>query len=142
MLKSLPQALHKPAWYEGFMTRETTHKLMGGKLNVYPRENSGYWQCSAYLNGRNHRISTKEDSLARAKQVAGDWYLELRGKSPWTGHHHAALCRAFGCPTQTAPFWWCLPPSGGLKAPAQDFILRCSENRIGNCGSAMGLPDK
>lgn len=63
------------------MTRETTHKLMGGKLNVYRRENSGYWQCSAYLNGRNHRISTKEDSLARAKQIAEDWYLELRGKS-------------------------------------------------------------
>ncbi len=57
------------------------HELMGGKLHVYKRENSDYWQCSTYLNGRNHRRSTKEDSLERAKDVAEDWYLELRGKS-------------------------------------------------------------
>ncbi|MEZ5856681.1 MAG: phage integrase SAM-like domain-containing protein [Hyphomicrobiaceae bacterium] len=53
---------------------------MGGKLNVYKRENSRYWQCSTYLGGRNHRVSTKEESLALAKDFAEDWYLELRGK--------------------------------------------------------------
>jgi integrase len=58
-----------------------THELMGGKLHVYKRENSNYWQCSTYLKGRNRRISTKEESLAHAKQFAEDWYLELRGKS-------------------------------------------------------------
>lgn len=58
-----------------------THELMGGKLHVYKRENSSCWQCSTYLNGRNRRISTKEESLAHAKQFAEDWYLELRGKS-------------------------------------------------------------
>ena len=46
------------------------HELMGGKLHIYKRERSGYWQASAYLSGRNHRISTKEDSLARAKDIA------------------------------------------------------------------------
>lgn len=30
-----------------------THSLMGGKLHVYKRENSRYWQCSTYLNGKN-----------------------------------------------------------------------------------------
>jgi integrase len=54
---------------------------MGGKLHVYRRENSGYWQCSTYLAGKNWRISTKEDSLLRAKDIAEDWYLELRGKN-------------------------------------------------------------
>ncbi len=54
---------------------------MGGKVHVYRRENSSLWQCSTYLAGRNHRISTKEDSLSRAKEIAEDWYLELRGKS-------------------------------------------------------------
>src|SRR5688572_4242185 len=57
------------------------HSLMGGKLHIYKRPNSGYWQCSTYINGKNRRISTKEDGLARAKDIAEDWYLELRGKS-------------------------------------------------------------
>jgi integrase len=58
-----------------------SHTLFGGKVNIYKRENSSYWQCSTYLQGRNHRISTKEDSLQHAKEIAEDWYLELRGKS-------------------------------------------------------------
>ena len=57
------------------------HELMGGKLHVYRRENSGNWQCSTYLAGKNWRVSTKEDSLARAKDFAEDWYLGLKGKS-------------------------------------------------------------
>lgn len=53
---------------------------MGGKLHVYRRENSGQWQCSTYLAGKNHRVSTKTDSLAHAKDFAQEWYLELHGK--------------------------------------------------------------
>src|ERR1700680_5200059 len=56
------------------------HDLIGGKLHVYKRENSDAWQCSTYLAGKNHRVSTKEESLARAKDFAEDWYLELKGK--------------------------------------------------------------
>lgn len=56
------------------------HALMGGKLYVYKRENSTQWQCSTYLAGKNRRVSTKETSLARAKDFAEDWYLELHGK--------------------------------------------------------------
>jgi hypothetical protein len=58
-----------------------THKTMGGKVNVYRRENSDNWQCSIFLNGRNWRVSTHEDSLGRAKDFAEDWYLALRGKA-------------------------------------------------------------
>jgi integrase len=57
------------------------HELMGGKLHVYRRENSGYWQCATYLAGKNWRVSTKEDSLSLAKEIAEDWYLGLRGKN-------------------------------------------------------------
>jgi integrase len=57
------------------------HALMGGKLHVYRRENSGHWQCSTYLAGKNWRVSTKEESLALAKDFAEDWYLGLKGKS-------------------------------------------------------------
>ena len=56
------------------------HVLMGGRLHVYKRENSRYWQFATFLNGRNYRISTKEESLARAKDIAEDWYLDLKGK--------------------------------------------------------------
>ena len=57
-----------------------THVLLDGRLNLYKRSDSRYWQCAAYLNGRNHRASTREESLARAKDFAEDWYLDLRGK--------------------------------------------------------------
>ncbi len=56
------------------------HTILGGKVHVYQRENSSVWQCSAFLNSKNHRASTKEKSLSHAKEFAEDWYLELRGK--------------------------------------------------------------
>lgn len=49
---------------------------MGGKVNIYRRDNSDNWQCSIFLNGRNWRVSTHENSLGRAKNFAEDWYLK------------------------------------------------------------------
>ncbi len=56
------------------------HDLLGGRLHVYRRARSRFWQCSTYLGGREHRVSTKEESLARAKDFAEDWYLTMVGK--------------------------------------------------------------
>jgi integrase len=56
------------------------HELMGGRLHVYKRENSRYWQCATFLGGKNHRVSSKRDQLHEALDYAEDWYLELRGK--------------------------------------------------------------
>ncbi len=56
------------------------HTIMGGKVHVYRRESSSFWQCSTYLAGRNRRVSTREKRLAKAKDFAEGWYLELRGK--------------------------------------------------------------
>jgi len=56
------------------------HTILGGKVHVYRRPNSSSWQCASYLAGRNRRTTTKEDSLSKAKEVAEDWYLQLRGK--------------------------------------------------------------
>ena len=58
-----------------------THSILGGKVLLYRRGDGENWQCSASLNGRRHRKTTKEDSLAHAEEIAEDWYLELRGKS-------------------------------------------------------------
>lgn len=60
---------------------ETSHSVMGGKVHIFRRERSSRWQCSTYLEGREHRISAKTDSLAQAKAIAEDWYLTLRGKA-------------------------------------------------------------
>ncbi len=56
------------------------HSLLDGRVHVYKRENSDLWQCAASVNGRHFRVSTREESLALAKDFAEDWYLELRGK--------------------------------------------------------------
>ena len=56
------------------------HELYGGKLRIFRRPRSNYWQCKTFLAGREHRKSTKEESLALAKEYAEDWYLDLRGK--------------------------------------------------------------
>jgi len=55
------------------------HTILGGKVHVYKRPNSGCWQCSSYLGRKNRRTSTKEESLSKAKEIAEDWYLQLRG---------------------------------------------------------------
>jgi integrase len=57
-----------------------SHEMMDGKLHVYKRDRSPYWQCSTYLAGRNWRVSTKEESLAHAKDFAEDWYMGLKGQ--------------------------------------------------------------
>ena len=59
----------------------TTHTIFDGKVHLYRRPNSKFWQCSAYLAGRNRRVSTKRESLRQAEDFAEDWYLGLRGKA-------------------------------------------------------------
>lgn len=54
----------------------TTHSLMDGKLHLYRRPESKFWQCAAYLGGRNHRASTRHDNLAVAIEFARDWFME------------------------------------------------------------------
>ncbi len=54
------------------------HSILGDKVHVYRRENSGRWQCSTFMGGKNHRVSTGTDSLSLAKEFAEDWYFNLR----------------------------------------------------------------
>ena len=56
------------------------HRTLGDKVRIYRRRDGGKWHCSTYLKGKEWRKSTKEASLARAKDIAEDWYLELCGK--------------------------------------------------------------
>ena len=56
------------------------HRTLGDKVRIYRRREGGAWHCSTYLKGKEWRQSTKEKCLARAKDVAEDWYLELCAK--------------------------------------------------------------
>lgn len=56
------------------------HSILGVNVHICQPENSSIFQCTSYLYGRIRRVSTKEESLAKAKELAEDWYLELRGK--------------------------------------------------------------
>jgi hypothetical protein len=53
-----------------------SHTIMDGKVHIYRREGSRFWQCAVYLGGPNHRQSTKQDSLVMAKDFAREWYME------------------------------------------------------------------
>jgi len=56
------------------------HEIMDGKVKLFKRDRSKYWQAETHINGRKHRFSTKEENLQKAKSSAEDWYLTLRGK--------------------------------------------------------------
>ncbi|HEX3651614.1 MAG TPA: hypothetical protein VHU18_02185, partial [Rhizomicrobium sp.] len=62
------------------MDGASRHYLMDDKVQLYMRPNSPHWQCASSVAGRQRRTSTHEESLARAKDVARDWYLGLMGK--------------------------------------------------------------
>lgn len=55
------------------------HELLGGLVQVYKR--GRYWNCSASVEGKQFRSTTKQQDLEPAKEWAEDWYLGLRGKA-------------------------------------------------------------
>ena len=57
-----------------------THTILNGKVRIYKRESGKNWFCATFLEGKNRRVSTKEESLSRAKEFAEDWYFRLRNQ--------------------------------------------------------------
>jgi integrase len=58
----------------------TTHTMFDGRLQIYRRTDHGPWQAAARVGGQRFRQTTGEMALDRAKDVAEEWYLDLRGK--------------------------------------------------------------
>lgn len=75
------------------------HRILGDKVRLYRRSESGPWHCSTYLKSKEWRRSTKERSLARAKDIAEDWYFELCAKDRYgelrSGKTFAEAAKAF-----------------------------------------------
>jgi hypothetical protein len=57
-----------------------SHNILGGKVQLYRREDSKFWWCATRLGGKQRRKTTKKESLKLAEDVAKDWYLTLEGK--------------------------------------------------------------
>ena len=55
---------------------EASHTLEDGKVHVYRRDNSRFWQCAVFVGGHNHRQSTRQTNLAAAFDFAKSWYVE------------------------------------------------------------------
>ena len=53
-----------------------SHTLMDGRVHIYRRAGSRFWQCAVYLSQRNYRQSTKQENLAYALEFAKDWFLD------------------------------------------------------------------
>jgi len=64
---------------------EARHELLGGKVQVFKRPRSPFWQCSATVGGRQFKASSKQEGLAQAKDFAEDWFLTLKGKDRFGG---------------------------------------------------------
>jgi integrase len=58
----------------------SSHEISAGNVQLYKRPEGRFWQCSASVGGKQHRASTKQESLSLAREFAEDWLLTLRGK--------------------------------------------------------------
>ena len=57
-----------------------TIDLLGGKVQLYQRGTSRFWQARSSVGGMQRQLSTKKESLEQARKVAEDWYLTLHAK--------------------------------------------------------------
>jgi len=75
------------------------HRILGDKVALYRRSDGGCWHCYTFLKGQEWRKSTKEKSLAKAKDIAEDWYFELCAKDRYgelkSGKTFAEAARKF-----------------------------------------------
>ncbi|MBX2834510.1 MAG: site-specific integrase, partial [Micavibrio sp.] len=81
---------------------------MDGKVHVYKRGRSRFWQCSTYMNGRNHRVSSKEENIKLAIEFAREWYMAVYVNHKQTAHsqrieklvsHEALIGQAISAPS-------------------------------------------
>lgn len=55
-------------------------ELIGSKVQIYRRGKGLHWHCSASVDGKQHRVSTKLKNLEQAQVFAKNWYVTLEAK--------------------------------------------------------------
>jgi integrase len=58
-----------------------TIDLLGGKVQIYQRGNSRFWQARASVGNKQRQFSTKEETKEKAAKAAETWYFGLQGKN-------------------------------------------------------------
>lgn len=56
---------------------DNRHYAAGGRVHIYKRTNSRYWQCQCSINGKSQRSSSKTESLEEARWFAEKWFSSL-----------------------------------------------------------------
>ena len=57
-----------------------TIDLLGGKVQIYQRDSSRFWQARASVGGKQRQFSTKREHQDDAAKAAEEWFLTLQGK--------------------------------------------------------------
>ncbi len=111
------------------------HSLMDGKVHVYKRDNSRFWQCSTYLDGQNHRVSTKQETLTLAKEFAREWYMAVYvdSKRQHQTGHITQLIHKFGFSEETKEYVVAKQPRQQKKDSGPTF-REAAEKFIGEYG--------
>jgi len=55
-----------------------SHTIMDGRVHLYRREGSRFWQCAVFLTGRNYRQTTRQENIAYAIAFTREWFLDRR----------------------------------------------------------------
>ena len=55
-------------------------KYLDDKLHIYQQTNTKYWYARFYAEGKYKVRSLKETQFGLAKEIAHEWYFELKGK--------------------------------------------------------------
>jgi hypothetical protein len=58
-----------------------TIELLGGKIQIYQRGNSRFWQARASVGNKQRQFSTKQEIQDLAAKAAETWYFSLQGKN-------------------------------------------------------------
>ncbi|MGE4483469.1 tyrosine-type recombinase/integrase [Acidocella sp.] len=58
-----------------------TVELLGGKVQIYQRGNSRFWQARASVGGKQRQFSTKQEGQELAAKAAESWYFKLHGQA-------------------------------------------------------------
>lgn len=106
----------------------TRHSILGGKVQLFQRPRSPYWQSTATVGGVQMMASTKQESLALAKDVAEDWYLNLKGMERWGAGLPRAKVRRDGTLFRDAAAIFreeFAALTGGERSPKYVEVLNC-----------------
>jgi hypothetical protein len=55
-------------------------KYLDDKLHIYQQTNTKFWYARFYAEGKYKVRSLKETQFGPAKEIAHEWYFELKGK--------------------------------------------------------------